>query len=92
MLSSKVKTVWAPCPFCGGECRPEEVTLPLCREKNTYVIVQEIPAEVCQECGEILFSVSTTAALLGLLNGQNLPIATNQVPVYRFDGRATSSE
>ncbi|HLI49371.1 MAG TPA: YgiT-type zinc finger protein [Chthonomonas sp.] len=92
MLLSEVKTIWAPCPFCGGECRPEEVTLPLCREKNTYVIVQEIPAEVCQECGEILFSVSTAAALLGLLNGKNLPIGTNQVPVYRFGSHATTSE
>lgn len=75
------------CPYCGGNCKTQEITLPLRRGNSAYTIVQGIPAEVCQECGEPLFSLSTTRALFQILHEKAMPEAFLPVPLYHFQDR-----
>jgi len=52
------------CVICkSGETRPGFVTVTLQRE-NTTVIFKEVPAEVCQNCGEYYLSEEITEKLL----------------------------
>lgn len=49
------------CPF--GETRPGTSSITLERE-GTIIVVQEVPGEVCDTCGEAYYSDETTDELL----------------------------
>lgn len=52
------------CVICKhGETKPGKVTAPLERDQ-TMVLVKEVPAEVCQNCGEYYLDSETTQKLL----------------------------
>lgn len=52
------------CVICkSGETKPGLVTVTLQKE-NTTVIFKEVPAEVCQNCGEYYLSEEITEKLL----------------------------
>ena len=52
------------CVLCKhGETRPGKVTVSLQRGETT-VIVKDVPAEVCENCGEYYLSESVTEQLL----------------------------
>jgi len=52
------------CCLCRqGDTRPGTVTVVLHREQ-TVVIIKDVPAEVCENCGEYYLSEDTTAAVL----------------------------
>ena len=51
------------CVICKhGETRPGKVTVTLQRG-NTIVVVKEVPAEVCENCGEYYLSEDVTQKL-----------------------------
>jgi YgiT-type zinc finger domain-containing protein len=39
------------CPLCGGQLQEGLATLPFIFD-STVVIVKDVPAEICEECGE----------------------------------------
>ena len=47
------------CVFCGGNVREEIVTIDI-RVEGGLVVIEDVPAEVCQKCGEKTFSPETT--------------------------------
>ena len=52
------------CLFCRqGQTHPGRVTVMLQREE-TVVIFKDVPADVCENCGEYYLSESTTGELL----------------------------
>lgn len=53
------------CYFCGGETQPRTVT-DLYAEGSLYLAVEEVPAEVCRQCGERYYSPDVTRELLAL--------------------------
>ncbi|MBI1787154.1 MAG: type II toxin-antitoxin system MqsA family antitoxin [Acidobacteria bacterium] len=67
------------CLFCKhGETRPGQVTVTLQRSETT-VILKNVPAEVCQNCGEYYLSESVTDRALkkaesAVRNGAELEI------------------
>lgn len=50
---------------CQGETAPGFVTVTLTRDETT-VIVKEVPADVCNNCGEYYLSEPVTAEVLAL--------------------------
>ena len=50
-----------------GQTEPELVTVHF-DKKETCVIVKNVPAEVCQTCGERYFDENTTGKLLEISN------------------------
>jgi len=53
------------CYYCGGETKPELVT-DLYAEGKLYLAIENVPAEVCQQCGERYYSPEVTQRLLDL--------------------------
>ena len=52
------------CPICRhGEMHPGAVTVPLERDGMT-IVFREVPALVCENCGESFHDEAVTAALL----------------------------
>jgi YgiT-type zinc finger domain-containing protein len=67
------------CPICrNGDTAPGKVTVTLQRGETT-IVVKEVPAEVCQNCGEFYLSEEVTGKLLNraeaaVKNGAELEI------------------
>jgi YgiT-type zinc finger domain-containing protein len=67
------------CPICrNGDTAPGKVTVTLQRGETT-IVVKEVPAEVCQNCGEFYLSEEVTGKLLyraeaAVKNGAELEI------------------
>lgn len=71
------------CVFCGGKLRHDTVTFSY-EDHETYILVEHVPAEVCPQCGEKLYSPEVTDALLQFAKQQAKPIKVIQVPIYDF--------
>ena len=57
------------CSICKhGETEPGHVTVTLERG-NTVVVIKDVPAQVCQDCGEYYLDQATTARLLEQAEG-----------------------
>lgn len=71
------------CIFCRAETREKRVTT----EDwwgGALALVENVPAQVCEQCGEKYFDASTLEALADLRENATEPVKTVQVPVYRF--------
>ena len=71
------------CTFCGGELKKTTVTFSY-EEDDTYIFVEHVPAEVCPQCGEKLYTPEVTEALLKIAGQPIKPDRFIQVPVYDF--------
>ena len=56
------------CYFCGAHTREQLVT-DLYTEGNLYLAVENVPADVCQQCGERYYSPQVVKKLLALTEG-----------------------
>ncbi|HEX2687432.1 MAG TPA: type II toxin-antitoxin system MqsA family antitoxin [Kofleriaceae bacterium] len=56
-----------PCPLCGGQLLVELATVPFVLGKNVAVIKQ-VPAEVCDTCGEPFLHGDATDVVTALLD------------------------
>lgn len=69
------------CPLCGGEIEPRTITHP--QEYNGAVyIIENVPVEVCIQCGEVLLSPEILEKIQGLVWSDTEPKRTESVPVY----------
>lgn len=75
------------CTGCaGGTLRPDKVKTALW-QGDALVVVEDIPALVCQSCGERYFEDETAMALDLMRGGQGAgrpPARVLSVPVYTF--------
>ncbi len=71
------------CVFCGGELKNASVTFSY-EEDDAYLLVEHVPAEECDRCGEKLYTPEVTDALLQYAKNQREPVKIVQVPVYEF--------
>ena len=70
------------CVICRhGETLPGLVMVPLQRGE-TMVIVKQVPAEICENCGEYYLSEAVTGQLLAMAEGALQPGA--EVAVLQF--------
>jgi YgiT-type zinc finger domain-containing protein len=68
------------CDFCGGQTKRRRVKKHH-RYKGRLYLVENVPAEVCQECGERYFHATTLDAIDLLLDGDHPVKETLQVEV-----------
>jgi YgiT-type zinc finger domain-containing protein len=72
------------CPICRhGETRPGAVTVPLERGGMT-IVFREVPALVCENCGEAFHDEAVTASLLQ--QAEQAALAGVEIDVRRFRG------
>ena len=68
------------CDFCQGKTKTRRVKKHHCFQGRLYV-VENVTAEVCQDCGERYFHATTLDAIDQLLAGDHPVKATLQVEV-----------
>jgi HTH-type transcriptional regulator / antitoxin MqsA len=71
------------CVFCGGKLEHKNVTF-IYDEDNHYILVENVPAEVCEKCGEKIFAPKVTEELLKFAREKTKPSKTIQVPVFEY--------
>lgn len=70
------------CMICKhGETAPGRVTVTLERA-GTVVVIKDVPAEVCQECGEYYLDEATSARVLAM--GEEAVRHKAEVEVVRY--------
>lgn len=72
------------CLHCGGSCLVNGITLTLKRNASEYAIVRNVPAEVCQVCGESQFTLPTSIGMLTTIGPSRKPDDFMIVPIYDF--------
>jgi len=69
------------CPFCGGELEGRVITHPQSYQGKVYIL-ENVPAEVCSQCGEVLLRPKVLEKMQQLVWSGVAPRRTTQVPVY----------
>ena len=69
------------CPLCGGRLENKRITHPQ-EYKGKIVILENIPAEVCRQCGEVLLRPDVVELVQELVWSEAAPKRIAQVPVY----------
>src|SRR5215475_13061231 len=72
------------CPYCEGRCDSQIITLTLRRSPALFAVIRNVPAEVCQVCGEAQFTLPTALRLLTALKAEADPVEVALTPIYDF--------
>jgi YgiT-type zinc finger domain-containing protein len=71
------------CVFCGGNVVKSKVTFTY-EEGERHLIIEHVPAEICNSCGEKMYSPEVTDELLRFAMNEFKPVRKIEVPVYDF--------
>ena len=77
------------CVFCGGKVKLQKVTF-VYDYDGDYFFIENVPAEVCVQCGEKTYAPEVADALLRLAKKKTNPVKTIQVPVFDYVVQALS--
>ena len=71
------------CPFCGSRVERKRATF-TCEHRGRFLLVANVPAEVCVQCGEKTYTPKVTDELLKFAREESKPAKTLKVPVFDF--------
>lgn len=71
------------CSFCGGRIEKKKVTF-TCEHRGRFLLVKNVPAEVCIQCGEKTYTPKVTDELLKFAREESKPTKVLEVPVFDF--------
>lgn len=74
---------YGDCSFCGGEVREEIVELDY-RYHGALYVFRDVPAGVCQQCGEKYLTARAAKAIEGEMESERAHRETIAVPVIPF--------
>lgn len=71
------------CYFCQGTVKPERITH-IHRWKGQVITLEDVPADVCQQCGEVYFAPNALQAMDQIAEHKHKEEPKKQllVPVY----------
>ena len=70
------------CHVCGGAAAREDLVSEEFTVDERRVLVERIPAQVCERCGEATFSRATTEKVRRLVHGEGRPVRTIPMDVF----------
>lgn len=75
------------CYFCKGTVKPKRVTH-VHPWKGQVIILEDVPADVCEQCGEMYFTPDVLKAMDRIAEGEQKEEPERQVlvPVYSLSG------
>ncbi len=73
------------CHVCKNSEASEELVNEIFQINGKPVLVENIPAKVCERCGEVVFSRETTEKIRQMLHGDSKPIKSISVDVFAFN-------
>lgn len=75
---------YADCSFCNGPVQEERVTV-VRLHKGRLIIIEDVPAGVCRQCGERYYRGPIVEEMERLMNEPAPPVLREvRVPVMRF--------
>ncbi len=75
------------CSVCGGKLRKQVITHEEWWEESLYVF-KDVPALVCESCGDISFTDAVSEAMDRLVQSNEKPLEyLSQVPVFSLKKR-----
>jgi YgiT-type zinc finger domain-containing protein len=81
----KVKEASGWCPTCrGNNITPSVVTYTTEHKGACVIVIQNVPALECSQCGEIFYSSDVMEKLQKIVWGKLPPTKTIEVPAYDF--------
>ena len=72
------------CAVCHADESREEYVEEIFRASGKYVLVKNIPAQVCVRCGEETFSAKTAESIRVMVNGKTTPESSVSLDVFTF--------
>jgi HTH-type transcriptional regulator/antitoxin MqsA len=72
------------CHVCGSTNAREELVSELFEVNGEPVLVESIPAQVCERCGEEVFSAETSEKVRLLVHGSTKPVKSVTVSVFAY--------
>lgn len=69
------------CEYCGGQIVEKHVSL-LRKVKGQYVLIENVPAGVCKECGTRYFTANVLKMIEESVRGHRQAAREVVVPVY----------
>ena len=72
------------CHVCGSHNAQDILVDEVFQIKTDHVLVQNIPATVCERCGEKTFSRATTERVRRIIHGEAQPVTSVQMNVFAF--------
>lgn len=72
------------CHVCGSNEYHQELVNEVFQIDGRPVLVENIPAQICDRCGEPVFSRETTERIRQMLHSQAKPLRTVQMAVYAY--------
>lgn len=69
------------CRICGGNLKPQHITH-MQPYQGHYVLIENLPALVCEQCGEVYLTPDSHDQIVALLKGGAEPVRTESLPVY----------
>ncbi len=75
------------CIFCGGKAVTRKVTFIYDYDKE-YFLVENVPAEVCLQCGEKTYAPEVTDELLRFARKKVIAQKTVKLPVFNYADEA----
>ncbi len=71
------------CFYCGCDVEKKVVNF-IYDENDRYIVIENVPANVCQNCGERLYSPEVTDQLLRFARNEFKPVKTIEIPVFDY--------
>jgi YgiT-type zinc finger domain-containing protein len=72
------------CHVCGNTSAKSDFVSEVFTIEGRRVLVEQIPAQVCERCGEATFSRETTEKIRQLVHGAGQPVRTVPLEVFAF--------
>lgn len=81
MENEETKMTEQDCRYCGGQLEERRVTR-FQEYQGHWVVIENVPALVCQQCGEIYFTPQAHDLVVEYITGQHKPVRVESVEVY----------
>jgi HTH-type transcriptional regulator/antitoxin MqsA len=72
------------CLVCGQSQSNEEYVSEVFMVDGKHILVENIPAQVCNHCGEPTFSRETTEKVRLMVHGEAEPVGTLEMEVFTY--------
>ena len=72
------------CEHCGGRVRERRVDREALRHKGSFVILEDVPVGVCDQCGARYFDASILRRVAEIGRGTSATPRTIEVPVAPY--------
>jgi YgiT-type zinc finger domain-containing protein len=79
--SEIMKRTYHQCHFCGGQVSEQQVTVDYRWGDDLITVIRNVPAGVCEVCGEKYFKAAVVKAMEKTAQSRSKPKEVLQVPV-----------